>query len=375
VFKINKAIYGLKQASRQWFKRFHDFIHRQGFHQSEVDPCLYTKHTSKGITLVAIYVDDLLIASNSSYDSIELQAALSAEFQMKHLGSPTRFLGIQLQRTSSGFLIHQADLIDRILQRFGVTDVEPASTPMDPKIKFDKCMSGSPSFHGEYRHAVGCLQYLVTCSRPDIAAPVSILSAYNAAPTVAHWEALLRVLAYLKGTRTLGLSFSKSPHVPSGLVGFADSTWGSDVSSRRSRTGYLFRLNGHLVSWQSKLQPTVALSTCEAEYMALSSAVQESSFLLQLIASVGFHPIRTALIHQDNKGTLDLAKNPRIKSRTKHIDIKHHFLREKLASGQICLRFTPTADMQADILTKPLVVAEFLRQRDSMGMLEFALNS
>ena len=110
--------------------------------------------------------------------------------------------------------------------------------------------------------------------------------------------------------------------------------------------------------------------------MALLSAgsVQESCFLLQLTALVSFHSIRTALIHQDNKGTLDLAKNPKIKSRTKHIDIKHHFLQEKLASGQICLCFTPTADMQADILTKPLVVAEFLRQRDSMGMLEFALH-
>jgi len=165
VFKLNKAIYGLKQASRQWFKRFHDFILRQGFQQSEVDPCLYTKQTSKGITLVAIYVDGLLIASNSPYDSVELQAALSAEFQMKHLGAPACFLGIQIEHTKLGFLIHQADLIDKILKRFDITDVATASTPMDPKIKFDKSMSGSPSFHGEYQHAIGCLQYLVTCSR------------------------------------------------------------------------------------------------------------------------------------------------------------------------------------------------------------------
>ena len=186
-----------------------------------------------------------------------------------------------------------------------------------------------------------------------------------------HWKELLSVLANLKVTLNLGHAFSKGFGTANGLVGFADSTWGSDLSTRHSRTGYLFRLNNHFISWQCKLQPTVALSTCEAEYMALLAAVQESSFLLQLLAPVGFKSFWTALIHHDNKGTLDLAKNPKIKSQTKHIDIKHHFLREKITYGQICLQFAPTTNMQADILTKPLVVTEFIRQRDSIGMVEF----
>ena len=367
VFKLNKALYGLKQASRQWFLRFHSFILTLGFKQSQVDPCLYKRVTASGTTLLAIYVDDLLIASNSDKDSIDLQTSLSAEFSMKTLGFPKMFLGVQIAQSTKGLIIFQQDLIDRILLRFKMQHVTVQSTPMDSKQSFSKLMNESAKFDGPYRQAIGCLQYLVTCTRPDLATSVSILAQYTNGPTVAHWEAVVRIFGYLKGTRALGISYHSGSST-NDVTAYADSSWASDVDNRRSRTGYFFKVANHLISWQSKRQVTVALSTCEAEYMALSAAVQESSYLIQLCRSFGISKIGNLVIFQDNMGTLDLAKNKKIKTRTKHIDVRYHFIREQVSAGGIKLVHCPTQLMQADILTKALPANLFLKCRDSIGM-------
>ena len=241
------------------------------------------------------------------------------------------------------------------------------STPMDSKQSFSKLMDESARFNGPYRQAIGCLQYLVTCTRPDLATSVSILAQYTNGPTVAHWEAVLRIFGYLKGTRALGISYHSGSST-NGVTAYADSSWASDVDNRPSRTGYFFKVANHLISWQSKRQVTVALSTCEAEYMALSAAVQESSYLIQLCCSFGISKIGNLVIFQDNMGTLDLAKNKKIKTRTKHIDVRYHFIREQVSAGGIKLVHCPTQLMQGDILTKALPANLFLKCRDSIGM-------
>jgi len=195
---------------------------------------------------------------------------------------------------------------------------------MDSKLQFSKLMDESPKYDGNYRQAIGCLQYLVTL----LATSVSILAQYTNCPTIAHWDAVVRIFGYLKGTRNLGISYNKTA-VNNGITAYADSSWASDIDTRRSRTGYFFKVANHLLSWQGKQQVTVALSTCEAEYMALSAAVQESSYLVQLATSIGISKLSNRVIFQDNMGALDLAKNKKIKARTKHFDTHYHLLENK----------------------------------------------
>jgi len=368
VLRLNKALYGLKQSSRQWSLKLHDFMLSLGYAQSEVDPCLCSFLQGDLITYVAVYVDDLLIASNFPTEQIRLTTSLSVAFEMRDLGFPSTFLGIQLVQRDGALFIHQRDLVQTILARFDMLSSTPVHTPIDTSTVFNKTMSGSTPFTGPYRQAIGSLQYLVTCTRPDIAYPVSLLAKYSGAPTVAHWNAVKRVFRYLKGTSAFGISYTSSDkYVP--LKGYADASWASNIDNRKSRTGYLFFHYGNLISWQSKQQSTIALSTCEAEYMALSSAVQESSFLRHLLSSLGQSLHQPVLIDQDNIGTIELAKHEKISARSKHIDIRHHYIRNQLKSKHIALKHCPTDVMLADMLTKALPIKQFQLFRGQIGQI------
>jgi hypothetical protein len=218
-----------------------------------------------------------------------------------------------------------------------------------------------------YRSAVGGLLYLALGTRPDIAAAVVAVSRFNANPGPTHWTAVKRVLRYLKGTQELGITYSRS-ETPE-LVGYADSDWGGDVDTRRSTTGYVFHLSNGPVSWQSKLQKTVALSSCEGEYMAASAATQEAVWCRALLDElpIGAGPAKPATtIYGDNQGCIALAKNDVHHQRTKHIAIRHHFVRERVASGDVVLVWVPTGKMVADVLTKATTQAVFELHRSKL---------
>lgn len=205
-----------------------------------------------------------------------------------------------------------------------------------------------------YQRLVGSLLYLSVCTRPDIAMPVSYLSSFMSKPTRQHWELAKRVLRYLAGTMEHGLVFGGAPSGGLELVGYSDADWAGDVASRRSRTGYVFMLNGAAVSWRSQRQQTVALSTAEAEYMALTSAIQEAVYLRQMLGDLGAGPVGATVLNEDNQGCIALSKNNMTVGRSKHIDIKYHFSREKVESGEVVVQYCPTQEMLADGLTKPL---------------------
>ncbi len=208
--------------------------------------------------------------------------------------------------------------------------------------------------------------YLSTGTRPDIAYAVGSVAKYTSNPTQRHWIAVKRILRYLKGTAEFGLQYLASN--TEDLHGYSDSDWGGDLDDRKSTSGYLFKFGGAPISWRSKKQSTVALSTAEAEYIALSSATQEATWLQQLISELQNMSIGPTVLSEDNQAAICMARNTQYHGRTKHIDLRHHFVREKVSEGAIDLKYCPTDCMIADILTKGLPSVTFERLRNEAGI-------
>jgi hypothetical protein len=270
--------------------------------------------------------------------------------------------------------IVQTAYIDQLLERYGMVSCTPVGTPAEAQLK--RLEPGDPAILPErerkrYMSMVGALLFLAMVSRPDIANAVQAVGRHLQAPGPDHMVAVKRVLRYLKGTRTVGLKFGATGarkheahlrelgiNLPSSdkvvLFGYTDSDWASDPDKRRSTTGYTFVLEGGSVSWMSKLQPTVALSSAEAEYMAACAATQEAVYLRRLLEGLGFKQEGATLILEDNQGCIALSENPVHHQRTKHIDVRYHFVRERVESGEVKLVYVPTEHQLADLLTKPL---------------------
>lgn len=357
VCKLNKALYGLKQAPRQWYAKIHDFLvnHLQ-FDCNDFDPCLYIRKTGNHILIIALYVDDLLLIGNSLILIQKLKKSFSEKFEMKDLGPARIMLGIQIERdrVNRKLFISQKDYVEYTLQRFGMENSKSVSTPMDKNsAKLMHTSKDDPAGDVPYRQIVGCLIYLVTCTRPDIAFAVSKLSSYLENPENCHYMAAKRVLRYIAGTRTKGILYNGSARI--NLKGFSDSDFAGDFETRKSTGGYVFRMCSGAVSWKSKKQTCVATSTCEAEYMSLCTASKEAVWLSRLLASLqGSTSPEPISIGVDNIGTMALSENASITERSKHIDVQFHYVRECIDLNRINLVHCPTTEQIADSLTKPL---------------------
>jgi hypothetical protein len=219
-----------------------------------------------------------------------------------------------------------------------------------------------------YQSAIGGLMYLSMSTRPDITYAVGNLARFSSKPTKTHWTALKRVLRYLKGTMKHGILYSQNESAV--CVGFSDADWAGDINDRKSTSGYLFQMSGGAVTWKSQKQSCVALSTAEAEYIALSSATQESVWLRNLTSELGSPAETPTTIYEDNQSAIAMTKNPQFHGRAKHIDIKYHFIRENVNNGIIKLEYCPTEEMTADIFTKGLSREQFCKLRDKAGIVE-----
>lgn len=281
VCKLRKSIYGLKQASRIWNKKFSDVLTKAGYARSTMDPCVYFKFVGDRMIFISIYVDDVLIFTNCMNLKLELQNILTSNFKMKDLGTAKFCVGLHITRDKSNNTIYldQTKYIEEMLDKFGMTDCNPIDTPCDANqrlVKEERTSDFDPSTV-PYQQAIGCILYLTQGTRPDIAFAINNLSRYNNCFTKTHWMAVKRVLRYLKGTKNLRLAFRKDEN--DYMIGYCDADWATDMDERRSCTGYIFLRSSGAISWNSKRQPTVALSTAEAEYMSLSSATQEGMWL------------------------------------------------------------------------------------------------
>jgi DNA-dependent RNA polymerase auxiliary subunit epsilon len=351
VLKLKKSLYGLKQSGRNWNSLLHSYLTNEGFIQSKSDNCVYIKVNNNSITILIIWVDDIMIASNSTESLTEVKKNLSDRFQMKDLGMLSWFLGIEFTCEKEVIKMSQTKYIEAVLRRFRMEDCKPRSSPCETVSLNEESETVDSRL---YREIVGSLVYIMTSTRPDLCYSVTKLSQYLSAPTVVHLNTAKHVLRYLKGTADKGLVFRKSDERVS-LIGYCDADWGSS-EDRRSITGYGFKLNknGPLISWKSRKQPTVALSTCEAEYMSLSSAIQEAKFLSQLLNDFLVESSNPVSLYCDNQGAIALAKNPVQHQRSKHIDIRYHFIRQEIQKGSVNVMYVTSNENVADIFTKAL---------------------
>ena len=306
-------------------------------------------------SIIVIYVEDLMMFCKTKASIVDIKIGLKRDFSIKELGDLKYCLGIEIhrKRNEKTILMNQQAYIRRLAEKFGAQNCKDVHTPADSSSKLVKIPDGEvlvPKFF--YRELFGALMYIATCTRPDIAHAVGEVAKFCERYGKSHWADAKRILKYLKTTQDLSIMFCGNSKGE--LIGFADANWAGDVETRRFTTGYVFFLNSDVVSWNSKRQPTVATSSTEAEYMSLYSATQEVIWLRLLLKDLEYTDQAATIIFQDNQGCIALAKNPVYHARTKHIDIKFHFLREKVLDEVIALEYKPTEEMIADGFTKAL---------------------
>ncbi|XP_057443809.1 uncharacterized mitochondrial protein AtMg00810-like [Lotus japonicus] len=372
VYRLDKALYGLKQAPRAWNKKIDAFFVEHSFKKCSVEYGLYVKHCEgKNLLLVCLYVDDLLITGDSIHDIDKLKVLLKSEFEMTDLGKVAYFLGMQFHYTDKGVLLHQGKYVREVLGRFKMSDCNPSRTPAEVIQKFDSTVEERVDAT-EYKQLVGSLRYLCN-SRPDICYAVGVLSRFMSEPQKSHLLAAKRVLRYVKGTSDLGIWFPMYGGQGNvDLYGFSDSDWCGDKLDRRSTTGYLFMFQGAPISWVSKKQPVVALSSCEAEYIAGCYAACQAAWLSALLTELGVQLEGSVCLRIDNKSTINLAKNPVAHGRSKHIETRFHFIREQVEKGRLKLVHCGTLDQVADLLTKAVKGDQFEKLRQECDVVSIA---
>lgn len=363
---LHKALYGLKQAPRAWHTTLKQELESQGFCASNADPGLYVAKDRVGIVYLLVYVDDILVAGDlASVNNIKQR--LMATFDVRDLGAATYFLGMEIlrDRQTRTLQLTQRGMAGNIVSKYGMSEAKFKSTPMSTSVKLTS--EGGEVLDKErygYCELVGALLYLSVCTRPDIAQAVGALARYMAKPTMEHWNAAKAVLRYVAGTTQYGINFG---HNKLSLQGYCDADYAGDIDSRRSTTGYVFIMHGGAISWSSRLQPTVAVSTAEAEYMAAAHAVKEALWLRTLMADFGRH-VQTVSILCDNQGAIKLLKHPIASIRSKHIDVIYHFARERVARKEVVFQYCATEQNVADVFTKPLPQSKFEFCRKGLGL-------
>jgi histone deacetylase 1/2 len=363
---LSKAIYGLKQSSRAWFTKLSSVLLANGFVASNYDPSLFTSRSHDHTTMILVYVDDILITGNSTSHVQQCITNLQQAFSIKDLGPLSYFLGIAVTTTPQGYHFSQTKYLQDLLTRTNMQSAKPSTTPMATGSSLssdDSALFYNPHL---YRSIVGALQY-ATITRPDLSFAVNKVSQYMHAPTENHWSAVKRILRYIRGSINLGLFFHSSS--TNTLHAYSDADWAGSLDDRRSTTGFCIYLGRNLISWSAKKQPTVSRSSTEAEYRSLAVTCTEILWIQYLLAELQIPLASTPTLWCDNLGATFLAANPMFHARTKHVEIDYHFVRERVASNELHVRFLCSKDQLADIFTKPLPTSrfEFLRSKLSVS--------
>lgn len=370
VCRLNKALYGLKQSARCWFELFDKVIRDYGFINSKVDRCIYILkgNDKRDNVYLVLYVDDLLICTGSQVRMDELKTYLMKRFLMVDLKEIRFFLGIKIQRSGNKLTLDQSAYIKTVLEKFNMVDCNPVKTPLVSNINFIN-LESEIEYNAPCKSVLGCLMYIMLCTRPDICYAVNVTSRYAAKNNIEVWNTLKRILRYLKSTINFKLTYKRQ--VNKELVqGYVDSDWGGSFgTNRRSTTGFVFKMfESCTICWNTRKQNTVADSSTEAEYMALAEAVKESCWIKQLVQSIDFKIDSPIGIFEDNAGCIKIANNPSCHKNTKHIDIKYHISRERIESKDIVLISIPTEFQQADVFTKSLPAERFIKLTRALGV-------
>ena len=334
--------------------------------QCNGDHTVFYRHQNQKITILAVYVDDIIITGDDEVEIVKLKGCLSKVFEVKDLGKLKYFLGIEVARSPKGIALSQRKYALDLLSDMGMLGCRAAPTPINQNHKVT-AMSGEPVDKERYQKLVGHLLYLCH-TRPDIAYAVSIVSRYMHEPRSGHLDIVYRILRYLKGSPGKGLWFKSNGHL--GVDGYSDADWASCLDDRRSTSGYCVFVGGNLVSWRSKKQPVVSKSTAEAEYRAMSQGLSEMLWVRNLLSELKVLRQGHLNVWCDNQSAISIANNPVQHDRTKHVEIDRFFIKEKLDAGIIKISYVSSGQQVADCLTKGLGTKECNWACDKMGMID-----
>ncbi|MBW0535573.1 hypothetical protein O181_075288 [Austropuccinia psidii MF-1] len=368
--RLNKAIYGLKQAPLAWYERLRCWLATVGFKACTLDPCVFYRQGDHPLWLY-VHVDDIAVFGK---EVEEFKNQIASEFEIKDIGVADLMLGVKISQRDGIITLDQQHYAESLLELYGMGKSRPASTPLIPNSHLLPAtleeMAEFSSLGVSYRSAIGSINYLSTATRPDLSFAVSTLSQFLEKPGIKHWQGFLHVLRYLNGSQDLGLVYGGKKQY--GISAYGDADWGNCQVTRRSITGYLACFDQCLVIWKTRKQPTVSLSTAEAEYKSLCDLTAELLWLVQWCQESGISTCEGPIpVHEDNQGCINTANGDSNVNgkRMKHVDIQLHFVKEAVKSGRIRLQYTPSKDMLADFLTKSVPKPVLTQALDSLGVL------
>jgi hypothetical protein len=356
VCKLQRALYGLKQSPRAWFGQFSMAMRKYGFKQSNSDHTLFIKHNGEKLTVLIVYVDDMIITGDDKEEISRLQEELTTDFEMKNLGGLKYFLGIEVARSREGIFLSRRKYVLDVLTEVGMLECKPAYTPIVQNHRLGEYPDQAPTDKGRYQRLVGKLIYL-SHTRPDIAYAVSVVSQFMHNPSEDHMDVVIRILRYLKASPGKGLMFSKNSHLK--INGYTDADWAGSILDRKSTSGYFMFVGGNLVTWRSKKQKVVALSSAEAEFRGMEKGLCELLWIKRLLTELEFTPTSKMELFCDNKSAIAISHDPVQHDRTNHVEMDRHFIKENLEDKIIRFPFVKSEDQLADILTKAVSSKEF----------------
>nr|GEU57963.1 retrovirus-related Pol polyprotein from transposon TNT 1-94 [Tanacetum cinerariifolium] len=352
VYKLKKALYGLKQAPRAWYDELSMFLLHNHFFKGTIDPTLFIRRFDNDILAIKVYVDDIIFCSTHPRYTQLFSDLMKSRFEMSMMGEMTFFLGLQVNQSPCGIFINQSNYVLEILKNYGVKSCDPVGTPMEIKDKLDLDQNGTPVDATKYRSMIGALMYL-TSSRPDIVHATCLCARYQAKPTEKHLKEVKRIFLYLRGTVNTGFWYTKDYGFE--LTGFSEADYAGCKDTFKSTSGGAQFLGEKLVSWSSKKQDCTTLSTVEAKYVSLSACCAQLIWMRTQLTNYGFH-YNKILIYCDSKSAIAISCDPVQHSKTKHIVVRYHFIKEHVEKGTIKLYFVKTDYQLADIFTKSLPV-------------------
>ena len=369
VLKLNKAVYGTKQGGRAWYKNVRAELEDMGYTRTEADHAVFVRFRDGVVSIILLYVDDFTMVCKDITLIEGDKEALMEAYDMTDLGEITYILGIHVKRDREAGRIElsQQRQIEDILERFGKADVRSISTPALANEHLHKLDTPEIDVKS-YQQAVGALMYPMLGTRPDLAYAVGILGRHAANPGEEHQRALDRVFRYLAGSKDWTLVYQRGTEEALTLGGFVDADWANERSDRSSTSGYVFKLAGGAISWSSKKQTSIALSSTEAEYIAGAHATKEAVWLRRLLTELGLDTNDPTTLQMDNQSAMKIAKNPQFHDRTKHIEVRYHYLRRKVEDEEIELEYVPTGEQIADIMTKGLAGEKHSKFTTEMGV-------
>ena len=376
VCKLKRSIYGLKQASRQWYIKFHNTIISFGFKENTVDKCIYLKVSGSKFIILILYVDDILLASSDLGLLHETKKFLTKNFEMKDMGEAAYVIGIEIFQDRSQRLLglSQKAYINKVLERFRMENCSAGESPIQKGDRFNLMQCPNNELERKqmeaipYASAVGSLMYAQTCTRPDISFVVGVLGRYQSNPGMEHWKLAKKVMRYLKGTKDHMLMFRRTDHLE--VISYSDSDFAGCPDSRKSTFGYVFMLAGGAISWKSAKQSIIAASTMEAEFVACFEATIHGLWLrnfisgLRVVDSIS-RPLR---IYCDNAAAVFFSKNDKYSKGAKHMELKFLSVKEEVQKQRVSIEHISTKLMIADPLTKGLPPKTFKEHTISMGL-------